>query len=388
MSENLLTAFDDYPIHQAPRPIATQVTSDRNAYGRYWLGAGHRNGDFHVELAFGRYPNLRVVDGHLSIVKDGRQSSFHASGEAPLDPTDTHVGPFRLEVVEPLKELRFIIEPNETGISADLTYRARTGALLEDHTVMIDGPTVMVDMARFLQFGSWEGTVDVDGDVTVLRHEEVFGIRDRSWGVRPVGTQPAGRPASRTPMAWLWAPIHFDDDCRVVGWFELPGGTKWRADGHVIPVNSPVPLSVAMGDDGVSRIEPEQIHFEFHKGSRWARSIAIDVTAVAADGTDSSYTMDLEPMLRFDMLGIGYQHPTWSHGVWHGVAEVGRDDWNIADVVPLDPSHQHVHHVVKATMRPANGVPGETKVGVGIFEQIMFGPHTQWGFSEILDGSK
>src|SRR5918994_1307199 len=93
------------------------VIEKLNAYGRYWLGAGHRNGDFHVELAFGRYQNLRVVDGHLSIVKGGRQSSFHASGQAPLDPTDTSVGPFRLEVVKPLQELRFIVEPNDTGMA-------------------------------------------------------------------------------------------------------------------------------------------------------------------------------------------------------------------------------------------------------------------------------
>ncbi len=376
MSASLLTPFDDYPIHQAPRPIATQVTSDRNAYGRYWLGAGHRNGDFHIELAFGRYPNLRVVDGHLSIVKNGRQTSFHASGEAPLDPTDTSVGPFRLEVVEPLRQLRFVIEPNDTGITCDLTYHARTGALLEDHTVMTDGPMVQVDMARFLQFGEWEGTVTIDGDITEVRREEVFGIRDRSWGVRPVGTQPPGRAVSRAPMAWLWAPIHFENDCRVVGWFELPGGTPWRADGHVIPVQDPIPQSVAMGDPGVERIEPDLAHFTFHPGSRWAKTIAIDIRPERGD----PYTLELEPMLRFDMLGIGYQNPAWAHGVWHGPSEIGREDWIMADVAPLDPAHQHVHHLVKARI-------GDME-GVGIFEQIIFGPHTQWGFSEILDGAK
>jgi hypothetical protein len=376
MSANLLTPFDDYPIHQAPRPIATQVSSDKNAYGRYWLGAGHRNGDFHIELAFGRYPNLRVVDGHLSIVKGGRQSSFHASGEAPLDPTDTHVGPFRLEVVKPLNQLRFIVEPNDTGMACDLTYHARTGALLEDHTVMADGPSVTVDMARFLQFGAWEGTVEVDGETTVVRREEVFGIRDRSWGVRPVGTQGAGRPSTRAPMAWLWAPIHFDDHCKVVGWFELPGGMKWRADGHVVPVFDPVPQAVAMGDPGVERLEPEKIHFEFHQGTRWAKEISIDIQPEHGDG----YTMDLEPMLRFDMLGIGYQNPAWGHGIWHGALEIGREDWNMADVSPQDPTHQHVHHLVKARV-------GDLE-GVGIFEQIIFGPHTQWGFESVLDGAK
>jgi hypothetical protein len=27
------------------------------------------------------------------------------------------------------------------------------------------------------------------------------------------------------------------------------------------------------------------------------------------------------------------------------------------------------------------------KVGIGIFEQIIFGPHTQFGFNDILDGA-
>ena len=28
-----------------------------------------------------------------------------------------------------------------------------------------------------------------------------------------------------------------------------------------------------------------------------------------------------EPMIRFQMLAIGYQHPEWGHGLWKG-AEV------------------------------------------------------------------
>jgi hypothetical protein len=379
----VLTPFDDYPIHQAPRPIATQVSSDRNAYGRYWLGAGHRGGEFQIELAFGRYPNLRVVDGHVSIVKGGKQTSFHASGEAPLDPTDTRIGPFRLEIVKPLGELRFIVEPNETGIACDLTYRSRTGALLEDHTVMTDGPMTMVDMARFVQFGAWEGSIEVDGDTTQVTPRDVFGIRDRSWGVRPVGTQPPGRPLSGTPTAWLWAPIHFDTDCRIVGWFELPGGIKWRADGHIIPAtpsaDGTAPLAVAMGDPGVERIDPEMIHLGFHSGSRWAKTLAIDISG----GSAGDYTMELTPLLRFDMLGIGYQNPKWAHGVWHGPLEIGREDWAMDEVAPLDPAHQHVHHLVTARFEDAAGV----HEGVGIFEQIIFGPHTQWGFTDVLDGA-
>lgn len=375
MAGDLLSPFDDYPIHQNPHPIAVPGASDRNVYGRYWFGAGHRDGEFHIEAAFGRYPNLRVVDGHVSIVVGGRQASFHASGAAPIDPTDTSVGPMRLEVVEPLRQIRIVVEPNDTNICCDLTYHARTGALLEDHTTMTDGPNVMIDMARFVQFGAWHGQIEIDGEVVEVRPDEVFGIRDRSWGVRPVGTPPVGRPTDRSPMAWLWAPLHFDDHCRVVGWFELPGGTKWRADGHVLPVVDPVPTSVAIGEPGVEPLAPQDARLQFERGTRWASSISIDV----ADAAGVLRTMELEPTLRFDMLGIGYQHPTWGHGVWQGAGVTAREDWTMADVAPLDPAHQHVHHLVKATMDGAEGY--------GIFEQIIRGPHVQWGFHEMLDGA-
>ena len=91
------------------------------------------------------------------------QDAFHASGSAPADPVDTGVGPFRLRVVEPMRRLVITVADNDTGITADLEWRARVGALEEDHTVRHDGVgRVMVDMARFLQFGTWAGQVTVD----------------------------------------------------------------------------------------------------------------------------------------------------------------------------------------------------------------------------------
>ena len=79
------------------------------------------------------------------------------------------------------------------------------------------------------------------------------------------------------------------------------------------------------------------------------------------------------------MRGLGYSSPDWGHGVWHDDLAVGRDDWKFADIAAGDPYHQHVHNVVRARV-------GD-RTGVGIFEQIIFGPHTQFGFHDFLDGS-
>ena len=72
----MLTPYDDFPLQQAPVPLAQPATSDRNAYGRYWFGGAARDGSFMIGGAFGRYPNLRVQDASVSIALDGVQHSF------------------------------------------------------------------------------------------------------------------------------------------------------------------------------------------------------------------------------------------------------------------------------------------------------------------------
>ena len=367
----MLSPLDDFPIHQVARPITVPAATDRNAYGRYWFGAFHRDGDFQIEAAFGRYPNLRVADCSLSISRDGEQHSFHASREAPADPTDLSIGPLSLEVIEPMRHLRIVVADNETGISADLTWRARTGALLEDHTEMTSGPTVIIDMARFIQFGTWSGTVTADGVTTDVDAAQVPGVRDRSWGIRPVGERPGGRPAEHGSACWFWMPIHFDDECRTTGWFQRPGGEFWRADGHRVPVLDPVPATIEGDHPDVYRIDPVGQEVEFDAGTR-----RIARARFAMQSQNGDETLELESIHHFHMRGLGYTNPDWGHGLWKGELAVGAEHWRFDDVDARDPFHQHLHHVVEARV-------GD-KSGVGLLEQIIFGPHTQFGFTEFL----
>jgi hypothetical protein len=125
----------------------------------------------------------------------------------------------------------------------------------------------------------------------------------------------------------------------------------------------------------VVRIDPVGQRLTFHPGTRWVRHAEIDVIAEGGERA----VLELEPMRRFDMRGIGYMNPDWGHGHWKGGLAIGAEHWNFADISPMDPTHQHVHHAVRARM-------GDD-VGVGVFEQIIFGPHTQFGFHDMLDGA-
>src|SRR5574339_52201 len=118
----MLSRFDDFPIHQTPEPIAHRATSDPNAYDRYWWNGLDRDARFYFGAALGLYPHQQVMDAHFSIQVDGEQHALHASRLAPREPSETRVGPLRLEVREPMRSLHLAIERNETGIEADLLF--------------------------------------------------------------------------------------------------------------------------------------------------------------------------------------------------------------------------------------------------------------------------
>jgi hypothetical protein len=135
-----------------------------------------------------------VVDGAFSVVRDGVEHSIFASGIMPSD-RSTRVGPIRIEVLEPIRTIRYVVERNEHGIECDLTFTATTVAVEEprQRTMSPEGLLTM-DHTRLTQWGKWEGTISVDGDELRISPADVPGTRDRSWGVRPVGKQLEAAP--------------------------------------------------------------------------------------------------------------------------------------------------------------------------------------------------
>ena len=64
----VLSKFDDYPIHQTSQPIAIPVSGDRNVYDRYWFNGYQDDGEFYFGIGAALYPNLGILDGGFSIV--------------------------------------------------------------------------------------------------------------------------------------------------------------------------------------------------------------------------------------------------------------------------------------------------------------------------------
>jgi hypothetical protein len=373
----MLSRFDDYPIHQTPEPIAHPVSADRNVYDRYWLNGFARDGEFYFGVAMAVYPNRRIQDAGFSIVRGGRQHSLHASGLAPADRGDTRVGPMAIEIVEPMKVLRVRIAPNETGIACDLVFRGRTANVQEGRQRLEqDGRTIM-DSTRFTQFGTWEGWVEFGGERLEVKPARVLGTKDRSWGVRPVGEPEGGAPPTRMPQIFfVWAPIHFDDCCTHVNVFEHADGRRWHAEGMILPTYPSVDALPGIEDPRVRHMRDVGHRIRWRTGTRWAAAAELELVPPSGE----TQVVALEPVLRFHMLGIGYNHPVWGHGLYKGGDALVGETWNVDDLDPLAIMHLHVQQVCRARMG--------SREGVGVLEQIVIGPHAPSGFTEFLDGAR
>ena len=159
----MLIAGDDYPIHQTPEPLARPATSDPNHYDRYFFNGATADGSLVFGVALGLYPNRQVIDGAFSVVVDGEQVSVHASARCRHRPPTTAVGPITVEIVEPLRVLRVLVDAEAHGLRADLTFTARTRPVEEPRFIHRDADRVVFDYTRMTQWGAWEGWVEVDG---------------------------------------------------------------------------------------------------------------------------------------------------------------------------------------------------------------------------------
>jgi len=374
----MITDFDDFMIHQTSLPVNQPEPSDRNFYDRYWFNGFDNEGDFLFEIGFGIYPNRQVMDAHFSVSTGGEQHCFHGSRRAPKDRSEMNVGPLRIEIVEPMRIVRVVLEANDTGIECDLTFRARSVPTQEPKNVMHDDLRLIMDTTRFTQLGSWEGFFVAGGARKEFSADQVHGIRDRSWGVRPVGEPESGAPGLMTTepgVYWVWAPVFFDDFCTHLQTFEDHDGNSTQIGAAKTPLYTSIDAIPRGEDPGHEELTVLGHKIHWKQGTRLAGSA--DLEFATKEGEKISIT--LEPLIRFQMLAIGYQHPEWGHAFWKGEEVIGSESWKLDELDMLDYKHIHSHQVCRARM-------GD-KVGIATLETVCFGRHDPSGFKSILDGA-
>jgi hypothetical protein len=368
----VLSPFDDYPVHQTSQPIAHAGGGHPDHYDRFWFNGYTEEAYFAVAL--GLYPNRGIIDAAFSVVHDGAQRSVFASGRIPLDRTRTRIGPISVEIVEPLRVNRIRVDAPDHGLVADLVARARTPACEEAPALQHDGTRLVTDYARATQMVEWNGELSSGGRPVELTGP-VYGTKDRSWGVRPVGDPTPAAPRTRLPqLFFLWAPLNFDDQCLHYMTMEDSTGEPWAQTAALLPViGADGPVFGA--DTGIRHLPRTHHEVQWAPGLR--RSNGAVLTLPAGDGSTES--VELEPVLTFRMKGAGYFHPEWGHGRWHDELAVGGEAHRVEELDTLAFDCIHVQQVMRAKWG------GRT--GLGVLEQLVIGPYEPGGFREVLDGA-
>ena len=361
----VLSKGDDFPIHQTPEPVAYSGT-DRNFYDRYFFNGYAPDGSGFFALAFGVYPHLDVADAHFCVIRDGTQHCLHASRELGMERMDLVVGPIRIEIVEPLQTLRLIVEESN-GIAADILFTGRAFPIEEPRFVHRHGPRAFMDYTRMTQNGRYSGWISVDGEKREIASGSL-GTRDRSWGVRPIGARDM-QPVPGNPMPaffWQWTPVNFPDGSLFFHVNNDTKGRSWNTRAAWAPE----------GADSAQLAEGNgSMRTRLDAGTRWPSGGTL---SLAVPGAPEQVTFEV--LARFQMKGLGYTHPEWGHGMYHGAEKVAREDIDIDRVEPLAPENLHVQAIVAA-----QGSDGSE--GIGIFEQLIIGPFAPLGLEEFLDGS-
>jgi hypothetical protein len=350
--------LDEYPIHQAPVSLRHPAQSDRGFYDRSYFNAHDRTGSVFLITGLGVYPNLGVVDAYASVGRGDRVVSVHASDVLHDNRLDQRVGPYRIDVIEPLETVRIVCDGDAWGVGFDLTWRGSFPPLEEPRHVHRIGDKLILDACRFAQVGTWEGVLRVEGDAFQVDPARWVGTRDRSWGLRPVGEpEPQGRWATEG-FWWLYVPLRFDDHAVVIIVQEEPSGHRVLNEAARV-----------WGDGRVEQLGWPEIEFRYRPGTRHPDGATIHCRRSVTIDIDTLGNVPLGP-------GTGYSGNEWRHGMWMGPGwlEGTVHDWSSPELAGLTPFLLK-DHVARAVCDGAEGW--------GLFEHASIGRHDPSGFADF-----
>ena len=186
---------------------------------------------------------------------------------------------------------------------------------------------------------------------------------------------PPGAPSQIGGIFFLWAPVFWDDHVSHALFFDGPRGDVLVREAMTTPLHhleADVP-GTPLGQE--TRMATAAHRVRYRTGTRLAERVAIDLMTLDGDVR----TIELDPILRFHMKGLGYGHPTWKHGTWHGELAIGGESFDPDHLDLLRPENIHVQQICRAS--------DGAREGVGALEQIVVGPYAPAGFTGALDGA-
>ena len=122
----MLLRFDEYPYHQITASFAGVAGSDPQWNDGHYVCLSDQAGQVCLTSSLRLYHNNDVLDGFVCLRHAGRQHNIRLSRRLRPHMDELTVGPLRLEILEPMRTVRLVLEDNEFGIALDVTCRSST----------------------------------------------------------------------------------------------------------------------------------------------------------------------------------------------------------------------------------------------------------------------
>ena len=197
-----LTPYDEFPVHQAPHPFSYIPSTDYNWDDGYYFGVFSPADRVFLATGARVNPNTDIIGGYALLNVAGHQTTLRFNRVWRRD-FSLRIGPWRIEVVEPLKTIRLALDKNASGISFDILWEGTAPAFLEDHHVATNRGRRGTDQTRYSQPGKARGRLAARGQSWDVTQDCWSGARDPSWGLY------ADRPPL-APVASLLPPREID----------------------------------------------------------------------------------------------------------------------------------------------------------------------------------
>lgn len=387
----MLGPYDELPVHQTSQPISMVADTNTGFDDGYYFGAFSAEKQTFCFQGLRVSPNTDIVGGYVGLQRAGRQRTVRFS-RTWRELQDTQIGPYRITVREPYRDIRLELKENESGLSCDLTWLGSSPAYLEAHHTATNRGRATTDQSRYAQAGTVEGWIELDGERIEVGTPDWYGSRDHSWGVYferpPLAPNPSLLPPpikEGTPRAFRFWTLFGSGD--LSGFYAV----HEDSEGNQIPMNdtfgTPFEGRLHVGwDTEVYELKSGRCEIELVEGTRLFRRGRTFLT----DAQGGEWIQEVEPAcLPWVTSTIGYQAGSWSDGgsmrTYHGPGI--SLDWDDIDV-SAQPFDHRLHNGVlqpgligkEYLVRTKTIAPdGRVWEGAGQTELFLDGPYTPLG---------
>ena len=282
--------------HQIADTFATVGASDPSWTEKVCAMAARRDGSLQLGFGMGKYTNRNVLDGYAGLSRGAEQITVRGSRRLFPDPDRPSVGPIRYEVLEPMKRVRFALDPNPLP-APGLRLGLRGGPAAGHRGAHPPaGPARLPGQRR-------PGPLPPDRDGLGLDRDRRRAPRDRP---RRVGVDP--RPLAGA-SATTWAPRP-PTSTRSTRWPQMdfqmiwcpalmadPDGTRWGLFMHLVDVSGfghhqrTVTGAIEHIDGRVERMADIRPDLAYDPSNR--RLLGGTVTVTLEDGTERTFELEV-----------------------------------------------------------------------------------------------